>query len=135
MSLVTMNWNPTPRQLRQFAALGLVAAPLAGWLWGLSWTAIGILAGLGAAVAMVGVTVPRAIKPLFVGLSLLALPVGLVVGEVALLGIYFLVFVPIGLCFRAMRRDALQTRFDQKEPSYWRPKAAPKSVASYYRQS
>ena len=34
MKLIQANWNPAPRQLRQFAATCLIVAPLLGWLWG-----------------------------------------------------------------------------------------------------
>jgi hypothetical protein len=57
------------------------------------------------------------------------------VGELAMLLIYFGVFLPIGLLFRAAGRDALQRRFDPSQNSYWQAKKQPHDIASYFRQS
>ena len=89
---------------------------------------IGLLSGLVACFA------PRWLKPVFIGLSLLSAPIGMVVSEITLLLMFALVFWPIGLCFRLLRRDALQLAVVPKTNTYWRPKAQPKSVSSYYRQ-
>ena len=59
MKLVELNWNPTNRQLRQFAIICLFALPLAGWLWGGSRQAIGFLAITGFILAIAGVILPQ----------------------------------------------------------------------------
>ena len=55
--------------------------------------------------------------------------------SLAMLMIYFGVFLPIGLAFRALGRDALQRDFDYNRRSYWEVKKQPRDIASYYRQS
>ena len=133
--LLDINWHPSDRQLRQFAGSCIVALPLVAWIWGASVNAIGILA-LGAfALAAVSMFLPIAIKPLYLALSLVALPIGIVVGELALVAIYFGVFAPMGLLFRFLQRDALRLRRDPSAASYWQPKQLPRGPASYYRQS
>ena len=77
----------------------------------------------------------RRIKALFLALAIVATPIGMVVGELALLLIYFGCFLPIGLVFRLFRRDALQLTIDRQAESYWERKRQPRSAASYYRQS
>lgn len=62
------------------------------------------------------------------------MPIGLVIGEVAILSIYYAVFLPIGLVFRLCGRDTLQRSFDRQAASYWQSKERPKSAAQYYRQ-
>jgi hypothetical protein len=57
------------------------------------------------------------------------------VGELAMLLIYFGVFLPIGLLFRTAGRDALQRGFDRNRKSYWQVKKQPRDGASYFRQS
>jgi hypothetical protein len=78
---------------------------------------------------------PKALKPLFVALSLAATPIGIVIGEVAMLLVYFGVFLPIGLLFRLKGRDALERNIDRSAKSYFRPKRQPADPAHYYRQS
>ena len=135
MKLVEINWNPTNRQLRQFALICLFALPLVGWFWGLGLVVIAWLAGVGLVLALAGIAVPKAIKPVFLALTILAAPIGLAAGEVAMLFIYFAVFVPIGVFFRLSKRDALQMNPDRERTTYWQPKKQPTSVADYYRQS
>lgn len=135
MKLVEINWQPTDRQLRQFGGICSVALPAVAWLWGASLNVVAILATIGLAIALVGMIAPRALKYLFLGLSLVATPIGVVVGEVAMLVIYFGCFLPIGLVFRVLRRDALRLRLDRNATSYWESKKQPTKLASYYRQS
>lgn len=134
MKLFEINWNPTPRQLRQFGAIAGLVLPLVAWRCGGAPVVIGAWALAGAALAGLGWFVPRALRWPFLGLTLLALPIGLVVGELALLSIYFGVFLPIGLAFRLMRRDRLKLRLDRQAATYWERKPRPAGAASYYRQ-
>lgn len=135
MSLVEIIWNPSDRQLRQFGLVALVALPLAGWVWG------GVGTGLfcatiaaGALAAVVGLVCPRLLKPLFLALSLAAAPIGLIVSELAMLLIFVVVFLPIGLVFRLLGRDPLARRLDRQAASYWEPKKPSAGPASYLRQ-
>ena len=136
MKLVEMNWNPSDRQLRQFGVIALVALPLLGGLWG-DWnpTTIGITAAIGAALAVVGWVYPRGLKPVFVGLTLVTIPIGLVVSELAMAVVFFGLIVPTGLVFRLVGRDALQRKLDREADSYWQPKKQPRDAAAYLRQS
>ena len=134
MKLVEINWTPTSKQLRQFGVLCLVALPFLGWLWTRDGAVVAWLSGIGFGLALVGLVVPKALKPLFIGLMLLAFPIGMVVSEVVMLLIYFGVFLPIGLCFKLMKRDALKRSILPESLTYWERKKAPKNAASYYRQ-
>ena len=134
MSLIEIIWSPSPKQLRQFGLLCLVALPLLGWLWGGNSTSIGLLVGIAGLIALLAFVQPRCVSPLFVGLMLLAAPIGMVVGELAMLTIYFGIFLPTSLLFRIMRRDALQLRIDREAKTYWQAKSEPKDMSSYYRR-
>jgi hypothetical protein len=140
-----INRDPTPRQLRQFAFAGALLMPLAAWLisgrplaedW-LPWHTrlVGSLAALGGAFVALSFAAPRILKPVFVGASFVAFPIGFVVGEVLLAFIYFVVFTPVALVFRLMGRDALARRIDRNATTYWRPKLQPRDASSYFRQS
>ena len=134
MSLIEINWSPTTRQLRQFGVLCAVLLPALGWFWGAKATGIGVLFAVGALIAGAAYLKPQFVQPLFVGLIVLTAPIGMIVGEVALLVIYLAVFFPISLLFRLVRRDALQLKIDRDAETYWQTKSEPKDAASYYRR-
>jgi hypothetical protein len=135
MSLIEVQWDPTQRQLRQFGVICLFALPLIAWIWGARTQTIGILAGIGLALAVLGYVLPALVKPVFVGLTLITLPIGLVIGEIAMLLIYFGMFLPLSLMFRLVGRDALQVKTNRSASTYWHLKKQPKDTASYYHQS
>ena len=136
MSLIEANWNPTTRQLQQFGALCMIALPAVTWFWFPEKTQVITGAAIAGVVAAVtGFVYPKAMLPLFVALMIVATPIGMVVGELAMLAIYYSVFLPIGLLFRVMNRDRLDRSFLPDTESYWSPKQKPKSLSSYYRQS
>jgi hypothetical protein len=143
MKLIDFNWNPTDRQLKQFGVACFIALPLLGWLWTSNPLEIGGgavpplmwgLAGLGLVLAVVSLIKPQAIKPLFIAVSLVAFPIGLIVGELMLLLMFMLIFTPMALIFRLVGRDALQRKIDRRAKSYWQPKAQAHDSRSYYRQ-
>lgn len=135
MKLIEFNWQPTDRQLRQFGVICLFALPALAWLWGGGTTIVMTLALAGLLLAVAGMAVPTVLKPVFLALTIVATPIGMVIGELAMLAIYFAVFLPFGLVFRLAKRDSLQLRLDQDKESYWEAKKQPANIASYYRQS
>ena len=135
MRLIKVNWNPSDRQFRQFGLIALAVLPLSGWLLsGGSWTAVSITAAVGAMLAAAGWIRPRTIRPVYLGMTLAALPIGIVIGEVALAAVFYGLVVPIGLCAKLFGRDALNRRFDRRAKTYWEPKKEPSEAASYLRQ-
>jgi hypothetical protein len=135
MKLVSINWQPTEAQLRQFSVIGALLLPLIGWLWSADEFVLQCLVVAGVLIVVAGIAFPAVVKPIFLLLTIVTIPIGLVVGELAMLLIYFGVFLPIGLLFRAAGRDALQRRFDPSQNSYWQAKKQPHDIASYFRQS
>lgn len=127
--------NPTPRMLRQFAALWvLVFGSLALWQWyqghgsTARWTAPFSAAGV------LGIGWPRLAKPVFVGWMILAFPIGWLVSRLLLGLVFFGVFTPLAAVFRLMGRDELQLRKQAQLASYWRPKAQASDRGQYFRQ-
>ena len=135
MKLVEINWAPSDRQLRQFAAISLFALPLLGYLWTRELRVVGWMAVLAAGVALAGWLKPALVKPVFLALTLIAAPIGMILGELAMLLVYFGVFLPLALVFRLLGRDELQLKANRAATTYWQPKKQPRNVASYYRQS
>lgn len=135
MSLIEIPWNPTQRQLRQFGCVCAVVLPLIVWWWNGSGAWIGGAAGIGLLIATFSFVAPLLVKPLFVGMSVVAAPIGIVVGSVALALIYYGLFFPMGMIMRLVGRDVLQRKINRQQSSYWEDKSVPKGPASYYRQS
>ena len=135
--MIDINWKPTDRQLRQFAVAFLIAAGVVGavlW-WRLGENRISpVLWGLGPVVALIGLAVPRAIRWLFLGLSLAAFPIGMVIGFVLLALTYYVVVTPIGLVFRLLGRDLLDRAIDREASSYWIARPARPRPRRYFQQ-
>jgi len=134
MALLDFNFAPTNRQLRQFGCVAAVALPVAAWLWTRNVTATGWAGGIGAALCVLGLAVPKLLKPVFVGLTILTIPIGLVVGELSMLLIYFGLFLPMAIVFRIIGRDSLQRHSPADHQTYWQSRRKPSGSASYFRQ-
>lgn len=135
MAIFEINTQPADRQLKQFGMICVVAIPVAVWMWGGQSSAL-IVGGIaGVALGLVGLISPRLLKPVFVGLVFLTFPIGLIVGELIMLTIYFGLFLPMALMFRIIGRDALQRRASTDAVSFWSPRTSPTSVRKYYQQS
>lgn len=135
MAIFEINTQPADRQLKQFGMICVVAIPVAVWMWGGQSSAL-IVGGIaGVALGLVGLISPRLLKPVFVALVFLTFPIGLIVGELIMLTIYFGLFLPMALMFRIIGRDALQRRASTDAVSFWSPRTSPTSVRKYYQQS
>jgi hypothetical protein len=134
MMLAEFDWKPDNRKLRQFGCAPLILSPVIIWLWGLSGAAGGILAGICALLCAVGLVRPQALKPVYLAVSMVTIPLGLVMGEVALLLAYLIVFMPLGFMFRLFGRDGLELKVDPSASTQWREKNQGHNAASYYRQ-
>lgn len=134
MAIVEINFSPSERQLRQFGAVCLVALPLLTWLWTRDSVSTGWAAGAGLLTAATGFAAPNFLRPVFVGLSLITLPVGLVLGEIAMLLLYFGVFLPMSVLMRIVGRDSLQRRPQPNRTTWWERRKPRTGVRSYYQQ-
>ena len=79
-----------------------MALPLLGWLRTSQISIIGTLAGIGALLALAAWIRPQLLKPIFVGLCILFMPIGVAASSLVLVVLYYGVITPIGLFFRLM---------------------------------
>ena len=128
----------TDRILRQFAVLSiLIFGGMACWqglirhhqMLGLVFAALAILIG------PLGLVKPQAIRPVFLGMMAMAVPIGWLVSHLALALLFFGVFTPVALFFKLIGRDVLTRRRRPQAPTYWTDHPAPRDVHSYFRQS
>jgi hypothetical protein len=129
--------DPPPRILRQFAGICLVFfTGLACWQ-GLvrgNFTLAALFAVLAVGLGPLGLAIPRAIRPIYVGAMLVTAPIGWVVSQVILALVFYAIFTPVALIFRLIGRDALSRAPQQAQESYWQPKPAPADMKRYFRQ-
>jgi len=122
MAVIEINWNPTRKQLNRFGFvwLGFLAVFGAVAFFKLHQSPLGIVLWvLAVAVPVVGWTMPRFMRLVFVGMSCLAWPIGFVVSHVVLAVVFYLVLTPIGLVMRLFGYDPMRRRFEPGESSYW----------------
>ena len=136
--MIELNTQPTPGVLRQLAGIWcLAAAAILGAV--LHWRAQSDTAalwvwGLGAFVAVLGLALPAAIKPLYIVLLYASYPLGWVVSWVFLIVIYYLILTPVGLLKRLLSSDPLTRNFDRNAQSYWVPHSKSSRAEDYFRQ-
>jgi hypothetical protein len=137
MSLIAINWRPDKKTLTEFSEfgmffLGMVAAPLA-YFRGHA-TVAGILWVAAVALRLTGILRPTALRRVYVGLMVVTWPIGWVVSHLALGLLYYGVFTPIALVFRAIGRDSMARRFDRDAKTYWEPYNPDRGLDRYLRQ-
>lgn len=136
--MIAVNWNPDKRQLRWFSVACLVAFSVIGslvfWRNGTTPAAV-VLWTLGGASFIIGVPLPGAMRPLYVALTAVTLPIGWAVSQIVLRLIFYGIFTPLGLLFRLLGRDPLQLRRSASPRTYWQRRAEHRGAASYFRQT
>ena len=147
MGLLDLNLKPRERQLASFGRIGLVAfGLLGGWVWwrhavgpfdlpeaAVQPTAIGLWIAAGVC-GVLSFVAPRALTPLFVGLTVLAFPIGLVVSHALMILLYYGMFTPIGVVMRVFGWDAMERKLDPEAKSYWQRRTPHGDVTRYFKQ-
>jgi len=136
-----MKWSdatrpPSPTQLRQFAVLWLLFFGGVG-AWRAFDGTLGVTAGrllvLSGVTGLIGVAWPAFMRWIYTAWMVAVFPIGWTVSRIVLAGLYFLVFTPMALFFRATGRDHLILR--RHEGSYWQPRHTAPAARDYLRQS
>ena len=147
MALIEINWRPDRKQLRGFGWISLVAFGAIGtWIFfkhsflsipiapiAAERTAYVLWASAGIC-ALLGLTAPLALRPLFVGLTLVSLPIGFVVSHVIMFVVFYVVLTPVGLVFRLVGYDPLNRKLEPEARSYWVQRKLDQDTKRYFRQ-
>lgn len=100
---------------------GMTVAPWVVWV-------------LGLAAGVVGVAAPLHVYPLYLLVTVLAIPIGFVVSTLGLGLFYYGIMTPLGFVLRLTGRDPMRLRKPSGD-SYWLDRGDEPSAGSYYRQS
>jgi hypothetical protein len=136
--MIALDWDPSARKLRQFAA---VAGVLLGWmalaahLRGESSLRQALPLALALAVAAVASVRPKALRLPFIALSYAVYPIGFVVSNAVLLVVFYGVITPLGAMARWMAADPLNLRGAPGVQTYWRERRRGREKTSYLRQA
>jgi hypothetical protein len=136
-----MQWSdvtaaPSPRTLRQFAALFLIVFVLVAGLrvWrGDTGTLTTAIAVTGVVIGLLGLVRPEAIRYVYTGWMIAAFPIGWTISRVIVTLLFYVVFTPFALVFRLIGRDALRRR-RHTLTTYWLETNAAEPPESYYGQ-
>jgi hypothetical protein len=138
-----VNWSPDTAARRAFAKSLVLGFPcvalvllVAGWLAGKGWNVPFALklGGFGAAAGVLFYAVPAVAKPFYVVWYALACCVGLVVGNVVMVLIFYLLVTGIGLIKRFGGRQAIRKAPDRQATTYWIDAPPAPEPKRYYRQ-
>ncbi len=138
MALIDINWNPDRNELRTFGkismAMLILIALVCYWLDRL--TAVGslYLCAAGLVIFILSRISTKLVKPFYLLLYAIALPIGLILTHILMAIFYFIILTPIGLVFRLIRRDPMQRKFDSHTKTYWLPHRTPDSLKRYFNQ-
>ncbi|MDH3626368.1 MAG: hypothetical protein OEV00_06435 [Acidobacteriota bacterium] len=147
MALIDIDWRPDRKKLREFGFVGAGACLLlVGQLlwkqkllfWGIaadnvSSVAIGL--GLGSLLfLLLAFAFPPILRPIYLVLTIVTLPIGFVISHVVMALIFYLVFGALGIFFRVIRRDSLRRAYDPDAKSYWIPRTPIENPERYFRQ-
>ena len=78
--------------------------------------------------------IPPLRKPTYMAWMYAVMPIGWVVSHLLLIAIYFLLLTPIGFMMRLCGYDPMNRTLDRSAKSYWIPREARRSKASYFKQ-
>jgi multisubunit Na+/H+ antiporter MnhG subunit len=142
MSLVKLNWKPSPKELRQFGAIFGSGFLLIGlvkyfWIWnwlferneklGLIFIFIGIVGGA------IGLTGTKLALPLYWVWIGIAFVLGNIMSRVVITLIYYGLITPMSFVARLLGRDKLQLK-KRAVQTYWQDISLPHEPEKYKRQ-
>jgi len=144
--MIEIDFHPDEKTLRQFGWIALLGF---GGLAALAWfeklvfagglgdartpLAAGLL-GLGLLAWLFGQVRPKANRPLFVGLALLAFPIGFVLSYVILTTLFFVIIAPIGVAMRLLGHDPMNRKLEPEATTYWTPSGPAPPRDRYFKQ-
>ena len=140
--MIDTDWNPDARKLRHFAWICPIGFPILAFIATKLATAFGqslpaqlslYAVGIGLAVGLLGTILPRAVLPIYLGLVILTLPIGLAVGFLALPLIYYGLFTPVAILLKLLGKDPMDRKPHERQTCWVKRKPAP-PAANYYKQ-
>jgi hypothetical protein len=145
MRFVDLQLDPPRARLRNFGFVALVAFGLLALLAVRGMAVFShladarvpvaiALAALGVLSAIFALAYPPANRPLYVALSLVSFPIGLVLSYVLMAVLFFVIFGVVAVIMRVLGRDPLHRAYDLQAATYWSTPRRSRGSESYFRQ-
>ncbi|MBW3600925.1 MAG: hypothetical protein KY475_27125 [Planctomycetes bacterium] len=135
MPMIEINWRPSHKELRVFAALQIVFfGAVAGIFLRDAGAAPYVLMVVSLSLGLLGLAAPRAIRWFYVAWMAAVFPIGWAVTHLLMAIVFFGLIMPVGLAMRLAGRDPLERKIDREAPSYWDPRPAPVDARRYFKQ-
>ncbi|MBI4060856.1 MAG: hypothetical protein HY403_05440 [Elusimicrobia bacterium] len=133
MSMLRVDWNPSPAKLREFGGGLIVFGLLLGGLALSRGRPHGLwLVAAGLALGLIVLAAPAAGRLIYKAWMGVAFVIGGAVSLLILGGLYYGLLTPLALFFRVRGRDALRLK-KPALPTYWLPLETPRDKKSYER--
>ncbi|MEX2209216.1 MAG: SxtJ family membrane protein [Myxococcota bacterium] len=144
--MVEMNLRPDARTLRQFGWIALAGFGLLALLAWKGWLVFGpleagtretvaiCLSALAGISTLFSLVYPKANLPIYVGLTVIAFPIGFVLSYVIMATLFYVVIAPIGAALRLVGKDPMDRRFLPAAKSYWLDARPERPRESYFKQ-
>lgn len=144
--MIEIDWKPDEKTLKQF---GFIAVFGFGFLATIAWfewlvfsfglgdarpVVAGAFAGLAGMSLLFSLIAPKANLPIYVGLTVIAYPIGFVLSHLIMAFLFFGMITPLGLIFRLIGKDPLNRRFEPEATTYWSDPRPRRGKESYFRQ-
>lgn len=115
--------DPDHKELRKFSLiLGGAFLALGALSWYRGTAAAPYLLIPGAAIALVGVALPGAVRWLFFVWMAIGLVLGTIMTSIILTLVFVFAVTPIGIIMRLVGRDPMHRALDPQASTYWLPK-------------
>jgi hypothetical protein len=144
--MIDLNLRPDARTLRLFGWIALVGFGLVALLAWRGWLVFAALpegardevalvfAALAGISALFSLVYPKANLPIYLGLTIVAFPIGFVLSYVIMATLFYVIIAPIGFVMRLFGHDPMHRHFDRAAKTYWLDARPQRPTESYFRQ-
>ncbi|MBL7996217.1 hypothetical protein JNM05_12680 [bacterium] len=97
----------------------VILTAIAVWLWYKQIELWVWFAAFGGLMMLTAFAYTTLLKPLYKGMTILSIVIGYFVSRIILTLMFIILFAPIGLFMRLIRKDILDKQINRKMSSYW----------------
>ncbi|WP_413884925.1 SxtJ family membrane protein [Candidatus Desulfatibia sp.] len=133
--LMTKMINKDVKEIRVFAGgIGVVFQIIAVVSWWRGGNLYPYISGLGVVFAVVGLTLPKLMKPVYARWMIIAAAIGRFQTKLLLAILFYLVITPVGIVLRLLRKDILDLKHEPNAKTYWKKRDPMQGKERFHKQ-